>query len=113
MNTSVKSVETETLGRAQNVNAAEGYSQFYQVSSSNALSSGSCNVQDLDLLKEYGLDFKNLSFKNGGPVLRPSPPVSLSTSTSAMHAQDPFGNLVDFSDPAIKSHSQSQWTKFD
>jgi hypothetical protein len=70
----------------------------------------------MDLLKEYGLDFKTLSFKNGGPSLRSAPPASLSNSSPAMSsaaARDPFENLVDFSDSALKSHSKNQWTKFD
>ncbi|PSN30905.1 hypothetical protein C0J52_18570 [Blattella germanica] len=109
LNISGKSAETNKFGKPQNASSLHP-----PPSSSNALSSGSCNVQDLDLLKEYGLDFKNLSFKNGGPTLRPAPPAQLSSSTmSTAVARDPFDNLVDFSDSATNSHSQSQWTKFE
>lgn len=70
----------------------------------------------MDLLKEYGLDFKTLSFKNGGASLRPTPAASLSSSAPNMSsavARDPFENLVEFSDSAVKNNPKNQWTKFD
>lgn len=102
--------------RVQNSNVGQTYGALCSSSSSNALSPGQYNVQDMDLLKEYGLDFKTLSIKNGGPSLRPTPPVSLSSSSPAMSsvvARNPFENLVAFPDSAVKSHSKNQWTKFD
>ncbi|XP_033611221.1 DENN domain-containing protein 1B isoform X2 [Cryptotermes secundus] len=102
--------------RVQNSSVGQTYGALCSSSSSNALIPGQYNVQDMDLLKEYGLDFKALSFKNGGPALRPTPPVSLSSSSPAMSsvvARNPFENLVDFPDSAVKSHSKNQWTKFD
>jgi hypothetical protein len=102
--------------RVQDSSVGQTFGALYPTSSSNALSPGQCNVQDVDLLKEYGLDFKALSFKNGGPSLRPAPPLSLSSSSPAMSsavARDPFENLVEFPDSALKSHSKNQWTKFD
>lgn len=101
--------------RVQDSSVGQNFGASYSSSSSNALSPGQYNVQDMDLLKEYGLDFKTLSFKNGGPSLRPAPPASLSSSPamSSAVARDPFENLVDFSDSAVKSHSMNQWTKFD
>ncbi|XP_069677451.1 DENN domain-containing protein 1B-like isoform X2 [Periplaneta americana] len=105
--------EPEMVGRVQDSSGGQTFSNLYSSSSSNALSPGQCNMQDMDLLKEYGLDFKNLSFKNGGTSLRPSPPASLPTSSAALTVRDPFDNLVDFSDSTMKYHSQKQWTKFD
>lgn len=101
--------------RVQDPSAGQSYGALYP-SSSNALGAGKYNVQDLDLLKEYGLDFKTLSLKNGGASLRPVPPASLSSSTPTMSsagARDPFENLVEFSDSAVKNHPKNQWTKFD
>lgn len=101
--------------RVQDSSAGQSYGALYP-SSSNALGAGKYNVQDMDLLKEYGLDFKTLSLKNGGTSLRPVPPASLSSSTPTMSsagARDPFENLVDFSDAAVKNHPKNQWTKFD
>jgi hypothetical protein len=102
--------------RVQDSSMGHTFGALYPSSSSNALIPGQCNVQDMDLLKEYGLDFKTLSFKNGSPSLRPAPPVSLSSSSAAVSsaaARDPFENVVDFSGSAVKSHSKNQWTKFD
>lgn len=101
--------------RVQDSNAGQSCGALYP-SSSNALGAGKYNVQDMDLLKEYGLDFKTLSLKNGGAALRPIPPASLSSSTPSMSsagAKDPFENLVEFSDSAVKNHPKNQWTKFD
>jgi len=101
--------------RVHDSSAGQSYGALYP-SSSNALGAGKYNVQDMDLLKEYGLDFKTLSLKNGGASLRPVPPASLSSSTptvSSAGARDPFENLVEFSDSAVKNHPKNQWTKFD
>lgn len=101
--------------RVQDPSAGQSYGALCP-SSSNALGAGKDNVQDLDLLKEYGLDFKTLSLKNGGASLRPVPPASLSSSTPTMSsagARDPFETLVEFSDSAVKNHPKNQWTKFD
>jgi hypothetical protein len=102
--------------RVQNTSAGQTFGALCSSSSSNALSPEQYTVQDMDLLKEYGLDFKTLSFKNGGPTLRPAPPVLLSSSSPAMSStvtRNPFKNLVDFPDSAVKSHSKNQWTTFD
>ncbi|XP_021921534.1 DENN domain-containing protein 1B-like isoform X2 [Zootermopsis nevadensis] len=104
--------------RVQDSSVGQTFSALHPCSSSNALSPGQYNVQDMDLLKEYGLDFKSLSFKNGGPSLRPAPPAPLSSSSPAMSsseaaARDLFENLVEFPDSTLKSHSKNQWTKFD
>jgi len=101
--------------RLQDSSAGQSYGALHP-SFSNAMGTGKYNVQDMDLLKEYGLDFKTLSLKNGGASLRPVPPASLSSSTPTMSsagARDPFENLVEFSDSAVKSHPKNQWTKFD
>jgi len=101
--------------RVQDSSAGQSYSALYP-SSSSALGAGKYNVQDMDLLKEYGLDFKTLSLKNGGASLRPVLPASLSSSTPTMSsagARDPFENLVEFSDSSVKNPSKNQWTKFD
>jgi hypothetical protein len=102
--------------RVQNSSLGQTFGDMCSSSSSNAFSPGQYTVQDMDLLKEYGLDFKTLSLKNGGPTLRPAPPVSLSTSSPSMSsavARNPFENLVDFPDSSMKCHSKNQWTKFD
>jgi len=101
--------------KVQDSSAGQSYGARHP-SFSNATGTGKYNVQDMDLLKEYGLDFKTLSLKNGGASLRPAPPASLSSSTPTMSsagARDPFENLVEFSDSAVKNHPKNQWTKFD
>jgi len=101
--------------RVQDSSTGQSCGALYP-SFSNAMGTGKYNVQDMDLLKEYGLDFKTLSLKNGGASLRPVTPASLSSSTPAVSsagARDPFENLVEFSDSAVKNHPKNQWTKFD
>ncbi|XP_046996631.1 DENN domain-containing protein 1A-like isoform X2 [Schistocerca americana] len=73
---------------------------FSQTSVSGAVTSS----QDLDLLREYGLDFNNLSIQNGNT--KPN------SSSNVQQSNNIFENLVDLSDATLKK-SQTQWTKFD
>lgn len=101
--------------RVQDSSSRPSYGALFP-SSSNALGHGRCNIRDMDLLKEYGLDFQALSLKNGGASLRPRPSASLSSSTPSMSsavASDPYENLVEFSDSKVKNHPKDQWTKFE
>ncbi|XP_049812793.1 DENN domain-containing protein 1A-like isoform X3 [Schistocerca nitens] len=73
---------------------------FSQTSVSGAVTSS----QDLDLLREYGLDFNSLSIQNGNT--KPN------SSSNVQQSNNIFENLVDLSDATLKK-SQTQWTKFD
>ncbi|XP_049829739.1 DENN domain-containing protein 1A-like isoform X2 [Schistocerca gregaria] len=73
---------------------------FSQTSVSGSVTSS----QDLDLLREYGLDFNNLSIQNGNT--KPN------SSSNVQQSNNIFENLVDLSDATLQK-SQTQWTKFD
>lgn len=115
-------------------------------SSSEASLFGSCSMpttsvtkhtesdsQDLDLLKEYGIDFRNISLQNGASSLdNVSSPSEASPCASSLSmgqvgiAQsqssaplDPFEDLVKLSKltvpppPPARQKPQSRWTKFE
>lgn len=67
------------------------------------------NNQDLALLKEYGLDFNNLStcsvFDNNSHENY--------SNKGSESLNNPFDSLITLSDPKMHNISQSQWTKFE
>ncbi|XP_067003048.2 DENN domain-containing protein 1A isoform X2 [Anabrus simplex] len=93
-----RSATTNFIGSTQS--GKVGYSGDIHVPSSS--SSTPCSNQDMDLLKEYGIDFNKLSTQNGGP--------SSMRSTAQQSPVDPFEDLV--TDASSRS-SQMKWTKFD